>query len=266
MIDRIRVRGARANNLKNIDVDLPRDALVVMTGLSGSGKSSLAFDTIFADGQRRYMESLSSYARQFLGQMEKPDVDSIEGLSPAISIDQKTTSKNPRSTVGTVTEIYDYLRLLYARIGIPHCPICGREIRQQSIDEMVDRVLSLEEGTRIQLLAPIIRGKKGQHTKELEKARRSGYVRVKIDDSLYDLSETITLDKNKKHTIEIVVDRLVVKEGIRSRLTDSLETVFSLTGSLAAVEIMGKETWLFSQKYACPEHNISIEELTPRMF
>ena len=192
MIDRIRVRGARANNLKNIDVDLPRDALVVMTGLSGSGKSSLAFDTIFADGQRRYMESLSSYARQFLGQMEKPDVDSIEGLSPAISIDQKTTSKNPRSTVGTVTEIYDYLRLLYARIGIPHCPICGREIRQQSIDEMVDRVLSLEEGTRIQLLAPIIRGKKGQHTKELEKARRSGYVRVKIDDSLYDLSETIT--------------------------------------------------------------------------
>ena len=226
MIDRIRVRGARANNLKNIDVDLPRDALVVMTGLSGSGKSSLAFDTIFADGQRRYMESLSSYARQFLGQMEKPDVDSIEGLSPAISIDQKTTSKNPRSTVGTVTEIYDYLRLLYARIGIPHCPICGREIRQQSIDEMVDRVLSLEEGTRIQLLAPIIRGKKGQHTKELEKARRSGYVRVKIDDSLYDLSETITLDKNKKHTIEIVVDRLVVKEGIRSRLTDSLETVF----------------------------------------
>ena len=266
MIDRIRVRGARANNLKNIDVDLPRDALVVMTGLSGSGKSSLAFDTIFADGQRRYMESLSSYARQFLGQMEKPDVDSIEGLSPAISIDQKTTSKNPRSTVGTVTEIYDYLRLLYARIGIPHCPICGREIRQQSIDEMVDRVLSLEEGTRIQLLAPIIRGKKGQHTKELEKARRSGYVRVKIDDSLYDLSETITLDKNKKHTIEIVVDRLVVKEGIRSRLTDSLETVFSLTGSLAAVEIIGKETWLFSQKYACPEHNISIEELTPRMF
>ena len=204
MIDRIRVRGARANNLKNIDVDLPRDALVVMTGLSDSGKSSLAFDTIFADGQRRYMESLSSYARQFLGQMEKPDVDSIEGLSPAISIDQKTTSKNPRSTVGTVTEIYDYLRLLYARIGIQHCPICGREIRQQSIDEMVDRVLSLEEGTRIQLLAPIIRGKKGQHTKELEKARRSGYVRVKIDDSLYDLSETITLDKNKKHTIEIV--------------------------------------------------------------
>ena len=207
MIDRIRVRGARANNLKNIDVDLPRDALVVMTGLSGSGKSSLAFDTIFADGQRRYMESLSSYARQFLGQMEKPDVDSIEGLSPAISIDQKTTSKNPRSTVGTVTEIYDYLRLLYARIGIPHCPICGREIRQQSIDEMVDRVLSLEEGTRIQLLAPIIRGKKGQHTKELEKARRSGYVRVKIDDSLYDLSETITLDKNKKVNIRRKKDK-----------------------------------------------------------
>ncbi|MDO4156636.1 MAG: excinuclease ABC subunit UvrA [Oscillospiraceae bacterium] len=266
MIDRIKIRGARANNLKNIDVDIPRDALVVMTGLSGSGKSSLAFDTIFADGQRRYMESLSSYARQFLGQMEKPDVDSIEGLSPAISIDQKTTSKNPRSTVGTVTEIYDYLRLLYARIGIPHCPICGREIRQQSIDEMVDRVLELEEGTKIQLLAPIIRGKKGQHVKELEKARRSGYVRVKVDDILYDLSETISLDKNKKHTIEIVVDRLVVKEGIRSRLTDSLETVFSLTGSIAGVEILGKETWLFSQKYACPEHNISIEELTPRMF
>lgn len=266
MIDRIKIRGARANNLKNIDVDIPRDALVVMTGLSGSGKSSLAFDTIFADGQRRYMESLSSYARQFLGQMEKPDVDSIEGLSPAISIDQKTTSKNPRSTVGTVTEIYDYLRLLYARIGIPHCPICGREIRQQSIDEMVDRVLSLEEGTKIQLLAPIVRGKKGQHVKELEKARRSGYVRVKVDDILYDLSETISLDKNKKHTIEIVVDRLVVKEGIRSRLTDSLETVFSLTGNIAAVEIIGKETWLFSQKYACPEHNISIEELTPRMF
>ena len=245
MIDRIKIRGARANNLKNIDVDIPRDALVVMTGLSGSGKSSLAFDTIFADGQRRYMESLSSYARQFLGQMEKPDVDSIEGLSPAISIDQKTTSKNPRSTVGTVTEIYDYLRLLYARIGIPHCPICGREIRQQSIDEMVDRVLELEEGTKIQLLAPIIRGKKGQHVKELEKARRSGYVRVKVDDILYDLSETISLDKNKKHTIEIVVDRLVVKEGIRSRLTDSLETVFSLTGSIAGVEILGKETWLF---------------------
>ena len=266
MIDRIKIRGARPKNLKNIDVDIPRDALVVMTGLSGSGKSSLAFDTIFADGQRRYMESLSSYARQFLGQMEKPDVDSIEGLSPAISIDQKTTSKNPRSTVGTVTEIYDYLRLLYARIGIPHCPICGREIRQQSIDEMVDRVLELEEGTKIQLLAPIIRGKKGQHVKELEKARRSGYVRVKVDDILYDLSETISLDKNKKHTIEIVVDRLVVKEGIRSRLTDSLETVFSLTGSIAGVEILGKETWLFSQKYACPEHNISIEELTPRMF
>ncbi len=266
MIDRIKIRGARVNNLKNIDVDIPRDALVVMTGLSGSGKSSLAFDTIFADGQRRYMESLSSYARQFLGQMEKPDVDSIEGLSPAISIDQKTTSKNPRSTVGTVTEIYDYLRLLYARIGIPHCPICGREIRQQSIDEMVDRVLSLEEGTKIQLLAPIVRGKKGQHVKELEKARRSGYVRVKVDDILYDLSETISLDKNKKHTIEIVVDRLVVKEGIRSRLTDSLETVFSLTGSIAAVEVIEKETWLFSQKYACPEHNISIEELTPRMF
>ncbi len=211
MLDKIIVRGARANNLNNVDVDIPRDKLVVMTGLSGSGKSSLAFDTIFADGQRRYMESLSSYARQFLGQMEKPDVDSIEGLSPAISIDQKTTSKNPRSTVGTVTEIYDYLRLLYARIGIPHCPVCGREIKQQSVDEIVDRIMALEEGTRIQLLAPIVRGKKGQHLKTLENAKKSGYVRVRVDGNQYDLSEQITLDKNKKHTIEIIVDRLVVK-------------------------------------------------------
>ena len=221
MLDKIVVRGARANNLKNIDVEIPRDKLVVMTGLSGSGKSSLAFDTIFADGQRRYMESLSSYARQFLGQMEKPDVDSIEGLSPAISIDQKTTSKNPRSTVGTVTEIYDYLRLLYARIGIPHCPVCGREIKQQSVDEIVDRILALEEGTRIQLLAPIVREKKGQHLKALETAKKSGYVRVRIDGNQYDLSEQITLEKNKKHTIEIIVDRLVVKPTIRTRLTDS---------------------------------------------
>ena len=203
MLDKIIVRGARANNLNNVDVDIPRDKLVVMTGLSGSGKSSLAFDTIFADGQRRYMESLSSYARQFLGQMEKPDVDSIEGLSPAISIDQKTTSKNPRSTVGTVTEIYDYLRLLYARIGTPHCPVCGREIKQQSVDEIVDRIMALEEGTRIQLLAPIVRGKKGQHLKALENAKKSGYVRVRVDGNQYDLSEQITLDKNKKHTIEI---------------------------------------------------------------
>ncbi|WP_302159702.1 excinuclease ABC subunit UvrA [uncultured Ruminococcus sp.] len=266
MLDKIVVHGARANNLKNIDVELPRDKLVVMTGLSGSGKSSLAFDTIFADGQRRYMESLSSYARQFLGQMEKPDVDSIEGLSPAISIDQKTTSKNPRSTVGTVTEIYDYLRLLYARIGIPHCPVCGREIRQQSVDEIVDRILQLEEGTRIQLLAPIVRGKKGEHKKELENARKSGYVRVRVDGSQYDLSEEITLEKNKKHHIEIIVDRLVVKPTIRTRLTDSLETVLSLTGCLVMVDVIGGEELLFSQSYACPEHGVSVEELTPRMF
>ncbi len=266
MLDKIVVHGARANNLKNIDVELPRDKLVVMTGLSGSGKSSLAFDTIFADGQRRYMESLSSYARQFLGQMEKPDVDSIEGLSPAISIDQKTTSKNPRSTVGTVTEIYDYLRLLYARIGIPHCPVCGREIRQQSVDEIVDRILQLEEGTRIQLLAPIVRGKKGEHKKELENARKSGYVRVRVDGSQYDLSEEISLEKNKKHHIEIIVDRLVVKPTIRTRLTDSLETVLSLTGGLVMVDVIGGEELLFSQSYACPEHGVSVEELTPRMF
>ena len=266
MLDKIVVHGARANNLKNIDVELPRDKLVVMTGLSGSGKSSLAFDTIFADGQRRYMESLSSYARQFLGQMEKPDVDSIEGLSPAISIDQKTTSKNPRSTVGTVTEIYDYLRLLYARIGMPHCPVCGREIRQQSVDEIVDRILQLEEGTRIQLLAPIVRGKKGEHKKELENARKSGYVRVRVDGSQYDLSEEISLEKNKKHHIEIIVDRLVVKPTIRTRLTDSLETVLSLTGGLVMVDVIGGEELLFSQSYACPEHGVSVEELTPRMF
>lgn len=266
MLDKIVVRGARANNLKNIDVEIPRDKLVVMTGLSGSGKSSLAFDTIFADGQRRYMESLSSYARQFLGQMEKPDVDSIEGLSPAISIDQKTTSKNPRSTVGTVTEIYDYLRLLYARIGIPHCPVCGREIKQQSVDEIVDRILALEEGTRIQLLAPIVRGKKGQHLKALETTKKSGYVRVRIDGNQYDLSEQITLEKNKKHTIEIIVDRLVVKPTIRPRLTDSLETVLALTGGLAVVDVIGGEEMLFSQSYACPEHGVSVEELTPRMF
>ena len=266
MLDKIVVRGARANNLNNIDVEMPRDKLVVMTGLSGSGKSSLAFDTIFADGQRRYMESLSSYARQFLGQMEKPDVDSIEGLSPAISIDQKTTSKNPRSTVGTVTEIYDYLRLLYARIGLPHCPVCGREIRQQSVDEIVDRILALKEGTKIQLLAPIVRGKKGQHIKALEQARKSGYVRVRVDGNQYDLAEEITLDKNKKHTIEIIVDRLVVKPTIRTRLTDSLETVLALTGGLALVAVVGGEEMLFSQSYACPEHGISVEELTPRMF
>ncbi len=266
MKNEIVIKGARAHNLKNIDVAIPRDKLVVMTGLSGSGKSSLAFDTIYADGQRRYVESLSSYARQFLGQMEKPDVDSIDGLSPAISIDQKTTSKNPRSTVGTVTEIYDYLRLLYARIGIPHCPVCGREISQQSIDEIVDQILALPEGTKIQLLAPIVRGKKGQYTKELERARKSGYVRVRIDHIIYDLSEEIKLDKNIKHTIEIVVDRLIIKDGIMSRLTDSLETTAALTGGIIHVDVVGGDMMSFSQNYACPEHNISMEELTPRMF
>jgi len=266
MIDKIIIRGAREHNLKNIDLEIPRDKLVVMTGLSGSGKSSLAFDTIYADGQRRYVESLSSYARMFLGQMEKPDVDSIEGLSPAISIDQKTTSKNPRSTVGTVTEIYDYLRLLYARIGIPHCPVCGREISQQSIDQMVDTIMKLPEGTRIQLLAPIVHGRKGQYLKELDSARRSGFVRVRCDGIMYDLSEEIKLDKNKKHNIEIVVDRLVIKEGIQSRITDSLETVFSLTSGIAVVDVIDGEEILFSQNYACPEHNISIGELEPVMF
>ena len=266
MTDKIIIKGARANNLKNIDLEIPRDKLIVMTGLSGSGKSSLAFDTIYADGQRRYVESLSSYARMFLGQMEKPDVDSIEGLSPAISIDQKTTSKNPRSTVGTVTEIYDYLRLLYARIGVPHCPICGREISQQSIDQMVDTIMELPEGTRIQLLAPIARGRKGEYKKELESARKGGFVRVRADGIMYELSEEIKLDKNKKHNIEIVVDRIIIKDGIESRLTDSLETVFSLTEGLAVVDVIGGEEMLFSQNYACPEHNISIGELEPVMF
>ncbi len=266
MTDKIIIKGARENNLKNIDLEIPRDKLIVMTGLSGSGKSSLAFDTIYADGQRRYVESLSSYARMFLGQMEKPDVDSIEGLSPAISIDQKTTSKNPRSTVGTVTEIYDYLRLLYARIGIPHCPICGREISQQSIDQMVDTIMSLPMGTRLQLLAPIVRGRKGQYVKELESARKSGFVRVIIDGIMYELTEDIKLDKNKKHDIEIVVDRIIIKEGIESRITDSLETVFKLTEGLAAVDVIGGEKMIFSQNYACPEHNISIGELEPVMF
>ena len=264
--NQIVIKGAREHNLKNIDVTLPRDKLIVMTGLSGSGKSSLAFDTIFADGQRRYMESLSSYARQFLGQMEKPDVDSITGLSPAISIDQKTTSKNPRSTVGTVTEVYDYLRLLYARIGIPHCPVCGKEIRQQTVDQIVDKILELEEGTKIQLLAPIVRGRKGEHVKELESAKKSGYVRVRIDGITYDLSEKISIEKNKKHTIEIVVDRLVVKPSIKSRLTDSIETVSQLTGGIVTVDVIDGEEMMFSQNYSCPEHNISIEELTPRMF
>ncbi len=264
--DKIIIKGAREHNLKNVDLELPRDKLIVMTGLSGSGKSSMAFDTIYADGQRRYMESLSSYARMFLGQMEKPDVDSIEGLSPAISIDQKTTSKNPRSTVGTVTEIYDYLRLLYARIGIPHCPVCGREIRQQTVDQIVDKVLKLPEGTKIQLLAPIIRGRKGEHVKELESAKRSGFVRVRCDGIIYDLSEEIKLEKNKKHNIEIVVDRLVIKPEITSRLTDSIETASSVSGGLLIVDVIDGEEMLFSQSYACPEHNISIDELTPRMF
>ena len=264
--NKITIRGAREHNLKNIDLEIPRDQFIVFTGLSGSGKSSLAFDTIYADGQRRYVESLSSYARQFLGQMEKPDVDDIEGLSPAISIDQKTTSKNPRSTVGTVTEIYDYLRLLYARIGIPHCPVCGREIKQQTVDQIVDQVLSLPEGSKTQILAPVVRGRKGEHVKEFEAARKSGFVRVRVDGNLYDLSESIKLEKNKKHNIEIVVDRLVIKPEIKSRLTDSLEIASNLSGGLVIIDVIGGEEILFSQNYACPEHGVSIEELSPRMF
>ena len=267
MLDHIYVKGARANNLKNIDVTIPRDKLVVLTGLSGSGKSSLAFDTIYAEGQRRYVESLSSYARMFLGQMEKPDVDYIDGLSPAISIDQKTTSKNPRSTVGTVTEIYDYLRLLWARVGTPHCPKCGKEIRQQTIDQIIDQVLSLPEGTRIQVMAPVIRGKKGEHAKIFEDAKRSGYVRARVDGNLYELDEEIKLEKNKKHTIEIVVDRLIIRPDIQQRLTDSVETASGLTGGLVVVNLLREERDLtFSQNYACEDCGISIEELTPRMF
>ena len=267
MQDKIIVKGARANNLKNIDVTIPRDKLVVMTGLSGSGKSSLAFDTIYAEGQRRYVESLSSYARMFLGQMDKPDVDYIEGLSPAISIDQKTTSKNPRSTVGTVTEIYDYLRLLWARVGTPHCPKCGRKIKQQTIDQIIDQVLSLPEGTRIQVMAPIVRGKKGEHTKIFEDAKRSGYVRARVDGNLYELDEEIKLEKNKKHTIEIVVDRLIIRPDIQQRLTDSVETASGLTGGLVVINLLREEQDLmFSQNYACEDCGISIEELTPRMF
>ena len=262
----IKIRGAAEHNLKAIDVDIPRNELVVLTGLSGSGKSSLAFDTIYAEGQRRYMESLSSYARQFLGQMEKPNVQSIEGLSPAISIDQKSTNHNPRSTVGTVTEIYDYLRLLYARVGIPHCPSCGREIKRQSADQMVDAVMRLPERTRIQLLAPVVRGRKGEHVKLLEQARKSGYVRVRIDGSMYDLNEDIKLDKNIKHNIEIVVDRLIVKEGIEQRLTDSVENVLKLSDGLLLVDIIDGETLSFSQSFACPDCGISIEEIEPRSF
>ena len=267
MQDKIIVKGARANNLKNIDVTIPRDKLVVMTGLSGSGKSSLAFDTIYAEGQRRYVESLSSYARMFLGQMDKPDVDYIEGLSPAISIDQKTTSKNPRSTVGTVTEIYDYLRLLWARVGTPHCPKCGKEIRQQTIDQIIDQVLALPKGTRIQVMAPVIRGKKGEHTKVFEDAKRSGYVRVRADGNLYDLDEEIKLEKNKKHNIEVIVDRLIIREGLQQRLTDSVETAAALSGGLVVINLLREEKDLvFSQNYACEDCGISIEELTPRMF
>lgn len=260
------VKGACEHNLKNVDVEIPRDKLVVFTGLSGSGKSSLAFDTIYAEGQRRYVESLSSYARQFLGQMEKPKVDYIEGLSPAISIDQKTTSKNPRSTVGTVTEIYDYLRLLYARVGIPHCPVCGREISRQSVDTIVDSIMELETGTKIQVLSPIVSGRKGEYVKELDNIRKSGFVRVRIDGITYDLSEQIKLEKNKKHNIEVIVDRLVIKDEIRSRLSDSVETAAGLSKGLIIIDVIGGEEFMFSQNYACPEHGVSVEELNPRMF
>ena len=265
-LSKIKIKGAKVHNLKDIDLEIPRDKFIVFTGLSGSGKSSLAFDTIYAEGQRRYVESLSSYARMFLGQMEKPDVESIEGLSPAISIDQKTTSKNPRSTVGTVTEIYDYLRLLYARIGVPHCPVCGREISQQTIDQIIDSVMSLPEKTRIQIMAPIIRAKKGEHKKELENAKKSGFVRVRADGIMYDLSEEINLEKNKKHNIDVIVDRLVIKEDIRSRLADSLETASKLTDGLLTVNVVGGEDISYSQNYACPDHGISIGELSPQMF
>lgn len=265
-IDKIVIKGAREHNLKNIDVEIPRDKLVVMTGLSGSGKSSLAFDTIYADGQRRYVESLSSYARMFLGQMDKPDVDLIEGLSPAISIDQKTTSKNPRSTVGTVTEIYDYFRLLFARIGVPHCPVCGREIRQQSVDQIVDRIASLPEKTKIQILAPVVKGRKGEHAKEFERARKMGYVRVRVDGNVYELDEEIKLEKNKKHSIEIVVDRLTVKPDMGTRLSDSIETASGISGGTVICDVIGGEELLFSQSFACPEHGVSMEELSPRMF
>lgn len=262
----IKVRGANEHNLQNLDVNIPRNELVVLTGLSGSGKSSLAFDTIYAEGQRRYMESLSSYARQFLGQMEKPNVERIEGLSPAISIDQKSTNRNPRSTVGTVTEIYDYFRLLYARVGIPHCPVCGKEIKKQTVDQMVDQIMTLQEGTKIQLLAPVVRGRKGEHTKIFERARRSGYVRVRVDGNMYELSEEITLDKNNKHNIEIVVDRLVVKSDITRRLTDSVESVLALADGLLMVDVIDGETMMFSQSFACADCGVSISEIEPRSF
>ncbi len=264
--NKIIIKGAREHNLKDINLEIPRDKLVVFTGLSGSGKSSLAFDTLYAEGQRRYVESLSSYARQFLGQMEKPEVDSIEGLSPAISIDQKTTSRNPRSTVGTVTEIYDYFRLLFARIGVPYCPTCGKEIKRQTVDQIVDQILELEEGTRIQLLAPVVRGKKGQHMKVLDQARKSGYARVLVDGNLYDLSEEINLEKNKKHTIAVVVDRLVIKSSIQKRLADSIETVMHITGGIMTVDVIGGEEINFSQHFACPDGHITLDEIEPRMF
>ena len=265
-VDKIVIKGAREHNLKNVDLEIPRDKLVVMTGLSGSGKSSLAFDTLYAEGQRRYVESLSSYARMFLGQMEKPDVDSIDGLSPAISIDQKTTSKNPRSTIGKVTEIYDYLRLLFARVGIPHCPVCGREIAQQTVDQIVDSIMELDEGTKFQVLAPIVRGRKGEYAKELENAKKSGFVRVRVDGIIYDLTEKISMDKNKKHNIEIVIDRLIIKPDLHSRLADSIETAATLAGGIVIIDVIGGEELTFSQNYACPEHGISVEELSPRMF
>ena len=265
-IDKITIKGAREHNLKNVDLEIPRDKLVVFTGLSGSGKSSLAFDTLYAEGQRRYVESLSSYARMFLGQMEKPDVDSIDGLSPAISIDQKTTSKNPRSTVGTVTEIYDYLRLLFARVGVPHCPVCNREIAHQTVDQIVDSIMTLDEGTKFQVLSPIVRGRKGEYVKELDNAKKSGFVRVRVDGIMYELTEQIKMDKNKKHNIEIVIDRLVIKPEIHSRLADSIETAAKLSGGIIVIDVIGGEELTFSQNYACPEHNISVEELSPRMF
>ena len=267
MKNKIVIKGAREHNLKNIDLELNRDQLIVFTGLSGSGKSSLAFDTIYAEGQRRYVESLSAYARQFLGQMEKPEVDYISGLSPAISIDQKTTSKNPRSTVGTVTEIYDYLRLLFARVGVPHCPNCGKEIKKQTIDQMVDQLMELPERTKVQLLAPVVRGRKGKHEKVLETAVKQGYIRARIDGEVVDLTEAeIDLDKNKKHSIDIVVDRLVIKEGIGKRLTDSIETVMKQSGGLMIAEINGVEEMNFSQSFSCPDCQISIEEIEPRLF
>ena len=264
--DKIIIKGAREHNLKNINVEIPREKLTVITGLSGSGKSTLAFDTIYAEGQRRYVESLSSYARQFLGLMDKPDVDYIEGLSPAISIEQKTTSKNPRSTVGTVTEIYDYFRLLFARIGIPHCPECGQEIKSQTVDQMVDNILTLEEGTKIQVLAPIIRGKKGEHQKLLDTARRDGYVRARINGELIDLSEEIALDKNKKHNIEIVIDRLIIKLDMQKRLADSIETAMKISGGLILIDVVDKEEIQFSKNFACSDCNISIDDIEPKIF